>query len=42
MSELKERDTGFLDAAQRLRNAALDEIEGLAVEATRGSTRSLR
>ena len=34
MSELKEHDPTFLDAAQRLRDAALDEIETLAVEAT--------
>jgi hypothetical protein len=35
MSELKEHDPAFLDAAQGLRDAALDEIEALAVEATR-------
>jgi hypothetical protein len=41
MSAIKERDGSFLDQAQRLRDAALDQIEGLAVEATR-SARSLR
>jgi hypothetical protein len=35
MSDLKEHDTEFLSAAQRLRDTALDEIEGIAVEATR-------
>jgi hypothetical protein len=35
MSDLKERDASFLDAAQHLRDTALDEIEGIAVEATR-------
>jgi hypothetical protein len=35
MSEIKERDSTFLGAAQRLRDTALDEIEGLAVAATR-------
>jgi hypothetical protein len=36
MSAIKERDTSFLDAAQRLRDTALEAIERLAVEATRG------
>jgi hypothetical protein len=39
MSAVKERDVAFLDQAQRLRDTALDEIERLAVEATRTITR---
>jgi hypothetical protein len=35
MSDLKERDADFLDAAQRLRDTALETIEGLAVAATK-------
>jgi hypothetical protein len=35
MSELKERDPSFLDAAQQLRNSALDELEQIATAATR-------
>jgi hypothetical protein len=35
MSDLKEHDGAFLDAAQRLRDMVLDEIEGIAMEATR-------
>ena len=35
MSDLKERDAGFLEAAQRLRDTALETIETLAVDATR-------
>jgi hypothetical protein len=35
MSDLKEHDAAFLDAAQRLRDVALDEIEQLALEATK-------
>ncbi len=35
MSELKEYDTAFLDTAQRLRDMALDEIEVIAVGATK-------
>jgi hypothetical protein len=35
MSEIKEHDTTFLDAAQHLRNSALDEIESIATTATR-------
>jgi hypothetical protein len=34
MSDLKEHDTEFLSAAQRLRDTALDETEGIAVAAT--------
>jgi len=33
MSELKERDASFLGAAQRLRDAALEQVEALAVAA---------
>jgi hypothetical protein len=39
MSELKEHDAAFLDDAQRLRDAALDRIEDLAVVATSGGGR---
>ena len=39
MSNLKERDDGFLDAAQRLRDTALDEVEGIAIAATGESRR---
>jgi hypothetical protein len=39
MSDLKERDPSFLDSAQRLRDAALDQIERMAVNATRRLTR---
>jgi hypothetical protein len=35
ISELKERDPGFLDAAQQLRDGALDQIEHIASAATR-------
>jgi hypothetical protein len=35
MSAIKEHDTKFLDAAQLLRNSALDEIESIATTATR-------
>jgi hypothetical protein len=35
MSDLKERDAAFLDRAQRLRDTALDEIENIAVGATK-------
>jgi hypothetical protein len=35
MSELKEREPGFLDAAQQLRDGALDRIEQIASAATR-------
>jgi hypothetical protein len=35
ISELKERDSSFLDAAQQLRNSALDELEHIATAATR-------
>jgi hypothetical protein len=34
MSDLKEHDGQFLDKAQRLREAALDAIEGIAIAAT--------
>lgn len=37
MSAIKERDPAFLDEAQRLRDAALDMLEGLAVAATRAA-----
>jgi len=40
MSELKERDPGFLNAAQQLRDGALDRIEQIATSATRQSQRS--
>jgi hypothetical protein len=40
MSDLKERDPGFLDAAQQLRDSALDTIERIATAATRHSQRS--
>jgi hypothetical protein len=39
LSEIKEHDAGFLAAAQRLRDSALDEIEGLAVKATKSDVR---
>ncbi|HET9221555.1 MAG TPA: hypothetical protein VFO07_03580, partial [Roseiflexaceae bacterium] len=46
MSELKERDGQFLDKAQRLRETALDAIEGIAIAATqprnRGSIQNRR
>ncbi|HJZ47676.1 MAG TPA: hypothetical protein VKE41_10945, partial [Roseiflexaceae bacterium] len=35
MSDLKERDATFLDAAQQLRDGALDAIERIATTATR-------
>jgi hypothetical protein len=35
MSEIKEHDATFLDAAQQLRDSALDQIEGIATAATR-------
>jgi hypothetical protein len=35
LSEIKQRDPGFLDAAQQLRDRALDEIEHMATTATR-------
>lgn len=40
MSELKERDPSFLDAAQQLRDRALEELEGIATAATRQPQRS--
>jgi hypothetical protein len=39
MSDLKERDAQFLEAAQRLRDTALDEIESIAVGATRTASK---
>jgi hypothetical protein len=39
MSQLKERDPSFLDAAQQLRDSALDELENIAVAATRATRR---
>ncbi|HET9224979.1 MAG TPA: hypothetical protein VFO07_20870 [Roseiflexaceae bacterium] len=39
MSELKERNSEFLDKAQRLRERALDEIEGIAIAATQAGYR---
>jgi hypothetical protein len=39
ISELKERDSSFLDAAQQLRNNALDEIENIATAGTRALRR---
>jgi hypothetical protein len=39
MSDLKERDHSFLDAAQRLRDTALHELEQLAIAATKESQR---
>jgi hypothetical protein len=35
MNQIKQHDPSFLEAAQRLRDTALDEIEALAVEATK-------
>src|SRR5262249_49344862 len=35
MSQIKEHDPGFLGAAQQLRDSALDELENIAVAATR-------
>jgi hypothetical protein len=35
MSQIKERDPSFLDAAQQLRDGALDELEHIATAATR-------
>ncbi len=35
MSEIKEHDPTFLDAAQQLRDSALDELENIATAATR-------
>jgi hypothetical protein len=40
LSQLKERDPGFLDAAQQLRNSALDQLEQIATTATRHAQRS--
>jgi hypothetical protein len=40
MSDLKERDPGFLDAAQQLRDGALAELEAIATAATRQPQRS--
>jgi hypothetical protein len=40
MSEVKERDQAFLDAAQQLREGALKELEGIAIAATRQPQRS--
>jgi hypothetical protein len=37
MSDLKERDPSFLAASQRLRDAALDELEQIAIAATKES-----
>ena len=40
MSDLKERDPSFLAASQRLRDAALEELEQIAIAATKASPRS--
>ena len=39
MSDLKERDAQFLEAVQHLRDTALDEIESIAVAATRAASK---